>query len=153
MHITPKQPQSAADPSWRIGILHSAWYPEVVLPMVDDAKKTLIDADIPVENITLHACTGSFEIPLIGSALAESGSVDALIALGVIVKGQTHHADLIAAEVARGVMQVQLQHQIPFAFEVLYVDSLELAKQRTDKGRAAAHTTLQSLKQLQGIVQ
>lgn len=151
MHISDHQLLPKADPDWRIAIVHSSWYPELVGPMIEDAKKTLMDAGTPAANIAVHPCAGSFEIPLIGSALAQEKKADALIALGVIVRGETHHADLIAQEIARGVMNVQLVHGVPFAFEVLYVNDIALAKARTDKGRTAAYTTLHSLNELQRI--
>lgn len=153
MHTTRDRPLPKADPTWKVGIIHSAWYPELVGPMVHDAKTLLKEAGIGASNILVHEVAGSFEIPLIGSVLAQEKKVDALIALGVIVKGETQHADLIAQEIARGVMNVQLVHGVPFAFEVLYVDDLELAKRRGDKGKAAAYTTLHSLAALQRIAE
>ena len=142
-----------ADPSWSVAIIYSAWYPELVGPMVADARKTLLEAGIPEENITMHKAPGSFEIPLLGAAVAEAGSADAIIALGVVVNGETHHARLVAEQAARGAMDIQLKYLVPFAFEILYVDTIELAKTRSDKGKAAAITTLHSLTELQRIVE
>ena len=143
------------DPGWRIGIVHASFYKEEVDAMVSDAIVVLTEAGIPKKNIPVHAAPGSFEIPLIGRELAEQGKVDALLAFGIIVQGETKHADLLAAEVARGIMDVQLRYGIPFAFEVLYVPSLALAQARVTgangKGREAAYATLQSLAQLKQI--
>ena len=98
---------------------------------------------------------GSFEIPLIGAALAEQGAVDALIGFGIIVEGETHHARLLADAATEGIMDTQLTYHIPFAFEVLYVKSLEDARARTtgnsNKGIEAAVAVLHSLALLKKI--
>jgi 6,7-dimethyl-8-ribityllumazine synthase len=140
-----------ASPEWRIGIISSAFYPEIISAMREGAIKELLAHGIQESNVTLCEVPGSFEIPLIGRNLAEKKSVDALIALGVIVQGETHHAELIAAEAARGVMDVQLRYGIPFAMEILFVRDLALARDRTDKGTAAARTVLQSLSVMRDV--
>jgi 6,7-dimethyl-8-ribityllumazine synthase len=73
----------------------------------------------------------------------------------VIVRGETHHASLIAEQVARGVMDVQLTENIPFVFEVLSVDDIAHAKQRAgstvNRGADAARAALYSLAKLASI--
>ena len=142
-------PAIRAHPSWRIGIVFSSFYTEEVSALVDGAKAALLRAGIAEQNITEHAVAGSFEIPLIGSILAHEKKVDALIGMGIIVEGETHHAELLARESARGIMDVQVQYGIPFAFEVLYVKNLSQAKARSDgadnKGAEAAWAVLHSL--------
>jgi 6,7-dimethyl-8-ribityllumazine synthase len=116
--------------------------------MMKGAVKVLREVGISKEKISFHPVPGSFEVPLVGSALAKEGSVDALIGLGIIVEGKTHHARLVAENTARGIMDVQTKYQVPFAFEVIYVDSLELAQERLHKGEEAALSVLHSLAQL-----
>lgn len=155
MDTASQLPLPKADPSWRIGIVHSLFYGDLTGHMVEEAKAALMEAGIPADNIEVHGCPGSFEIPLIGSELAESGTVDGLLALGIVVQGETHHARLVAEQAARGVMDVQLRSGMPFAFEILFVNDLATAKARVTarpgKGRAAAIATLQSLSKLQAI--
>ncbi len=134
-----------ASPDWRIGIVYSSFYPELISVMREGAVQELVKYGIQESCITQYEVPGSFEIPLIGRNLAEKKSVDALIALGVIVQGETHHAELIAQESTRGIMDVQLRYGIPFAMEILFVDDLETARQRTDKGVVAAETVLRTL--------
>ncbi|OIO53509.1 6,7-dimethyl-8-ribityllumazine synthase [Candidatus Peregrinibacteria bacterium CG1_02_54_53] len=133
---------------WRIGIVHSSFYPEVVSELVKGAQQVLRDAGIAPGNVRTYPVSGSFEIPLIGAALIKEKEVDALIGLGVIVEGETHHARLIAEQTARGIMDLQVRHLTPFAFEILYVHSLEQARARLRHGAQAAHTVLHSLAQL-----
>ena len=146
---------ASIDASWRVGIVYSSHYEEETCKLVDAAKKTLIKGGLKETNVTLHAVPGAFEIPLLGAALAAEERVDGLIALGIIVEGETHHADLIAKEAARGVMDVQVQFRVPFAFEVLYVRKLTQAKARSaggsNKGEEAAVTVLYSLAQLRRL--
>ena len=143
------------DPAWRIGIVASRFHGTHVQSLVEGAKKFLVAAGIPIANIRLFEAPGSFEIPLIGAELAKQQSVDALLGFGIIVQGETHHAELLARTVAHGMMDIQVRFGIPFAFEVLYVDSLQQAEARTDgkhnKGEEAARAVLWSLAQLSAI--
>ena len=134
-------------PAWRVGIVYSSFYKEEIEIMLSGATKALKAVGMQESNITHYPVPGSFEIPLVGAALAKQQSVDALIGLGIIVEGETHHARLIAENVARGIMDVQTQYAIPFANEVLYMDSLELARQRLHKGEEAALSVLHLLAQ------
>ncbi len=141
-----------ADPSWRIGIVASCFYKEETAALVAGAREALESAGVPEENILVHDAAGSFEIPLIGRALADAGHVDALIGIGIIVQGETYHADLLAAESARGIMDVQLRCGMPFAFEILHVASLDQARARLQKGREAAYAVLHSLGEFKRIL-
>ncbi len=147
-------PAVKADPSWRVAIIHSSFYPEEVGTLVAGAREALIAAGIDAKNVTDYPVSGSFEIPLIGAVLAQEKKADALIGLGIIVEGETHHARLIAGETARGIMDVQVTHGMPFAFEVLYVKKLSQAKVRSagshNKGGEAARAVLHSLAQIAG---
>lgn len=135
-------------PAWRVGIIYSSFYKEEIEHMVRGAIETLDAVGIEESHISQYPVPGSFEIPLLGAALAKKKSVDAIIGLGIIVEGETHHARLIAENTARGMMDVQITYAIPFANEVLYVDSLELARERLHKGEEAAISVLHSLAQL-----
>ncbi len=153
--LTP--PALQANPDWRIGIVASSFYKEEIDGLVEGAIKTLTSAGIPDEHIMIHRVPGSFEIPLIGAALAQSGQVDGLIGLGIIVEGQTQHARLLAENVTAAMMDVQMKYILPFAFEVLYVNDLKDARTRSigenNKGVEAAYAVLQSLQVLKAIMQ
>jgi 6,7-dimethyl-8-ribityllumazine synthase len=144
-----------ADPSWRIGIVCSSFYKEEMDQLILGAEKTLMDAGVPNKNISVHWVPGSFEVPLIGQALAEEKKVDALIGLGIIVEGETHHARLLAENASRAIMDVQMAYGLPFAFEILYVHSLKQAQERSKgehhKGKEAAVAALQTLQELKRI--
>ncbi len=82
------------------------------------------------ENVTIVHVPGSFEIPVTAKKLAEGGRVDAVIAIGCILRGETSHFDYIASEVARGVQLAQLDTGVPVIFCVLTCDTLEQAIDR-----------------------
>ena len=138
-------------PAGRVGIIYSSFYEKEIRQMLKGAIDTLKVVGMEEGNIRQYPVPGSFEIPLIGSALAKDKSVDALIGLGIIVEGETHHARLIAENVSRGMMDIQTRYAIPFANEVLYVNSIELARERLHRGEEAAISVLHSLAQLASL--
>lgn len=144
----------AAD-TWRIGIVHSTYYKEEMDALVQGATQALLEAGIPSGHIEAFEAPGSFEVPLIGAALAKAGRVDALIGLGIIVEGETYHAKLLADQASAGIMKVQMEYVMPFGFEILYVKDIRDARARTvgenNKGREAAYAVLHSLNTLNRI--
>ncbi len=100
------------------------------------------------EDITIAWCPGSYEIPQVALKLAQSGTVDAVICLGCVIRGETPHFDFIAAEVAKGVAQVAMQTGVPTAFGVLTTENLSQALERAgakagNKGWDAAQSAIE----------
>jgi 6,7-dimethyl-8-ribityllumazine synthase len=79
---------------------------------------------------TVVRVPGSWEIPQAAARLAASGKFDAVVALGALIRGETPHFDVLAAEVAKGLAQAALQHGVPVSFGVVTADSLEQAIDR-----------------------
>jgi 6,7-dimethyl-8-ribityllumazine synthase len=94
------------------------------------AVDALEAAGADAENIVVVHVPGSFEIPLTAKKLAAGGKIDAVIAIGCILRGETAHFDYVASEVARGVQLAQLDTGIPVIFCVLTCDTLEQAIDR-----------------------
>ena len=99
------------------------------------------------EGITVVRVPGSFEIPL-GVRRAAGQKVDAVIALGALIRGGTPHFDYLSAEVTKGVAHVMLETGIPVAFGVLTTDTVEQAIERAgtkagNKGAEAAQSALE----------
>lgn len=82
------------------------------------------------ENITCVHVPGAFELPFMAKRLAETGSYDAVICLGCVIRGHTPHFDYIASQVARGIAQVGLSSGVPTTFGVITADTLEQAVER-----------------------
>jgi len=79
---------------------------------------------------TVVRVPGSWELPQAAARLAASGKFDAVVALGALIRGETPHFDVLAAEVAKGLAQTALQHGLPVSFGVVTADSLEQAIER-----------------------
>ena len=88
-----------------------------------------------VSDITLVHVPGAFELPLVSRWLADSARFDGVIALGVVVRGETAHFDFISAECTRGLGQVALETRIPVGFGVLTPENGEQALERADPAR------------------
>ena len=100
------------------------------------------------ENITLYRCPGAFELPMVAKKVALSGKYDAIVTLGVIIRGSTPHFDVIAAEATKGIAQASLDTGVPVAFGVLTTENLEQAIERAgtkagNKGFDAAMTAIE----------
>lgn len=141
------------NPSWKIGIIAAQWHRDILQPMIDVAKQTCIDAGISAENIAVYDAPGSYEVPLIGAALIDS--VDALIGFGIVLQGETMHAQNIMQSTTQAMMDLQVAHQKPFAFEILHVHTIEQAMKRAEgphnKGFEAARAVLFSLAELRRL--
>lgn len=130
-----------------IAIVRSSHYDEIVAEMEEDARNAFREAGC--KNIATVTVPGAFEIPLACKRMIEGGNIRGVIALGVIVQGETHHAAEIARACTDGMMQVQLQTGIPIAHGVLFVDDLRQAKKRArgewSRGREAALALLKMI--------
>ncbi|MDD5055341.1 MAG: 6,7-dimethyl-8-ribityllumazine synthase [Candidatus Peribacteraceae bacterium] len=139
----------SADPSWKIAIVRGMWHGECTAALMESAIAALEQAGVKRNNIICAETAGAFELPLAVLNAFEKDHVDGVIAIGVVVQGETHHAQLVADQAAAGLMQVQLQMKKPVAFEVLYVNRLQDAVVRSvgkeSKGRLAAQTLLSCL--------
>lgn len=99
------------------------------------------------DNITVFRCPGAYELPLLAQSVAKSGRYDAIIALGSVIRGGTPHFDYVAGECNKGLAQVALAFDIPVAFGVLTVDTIEQAIERagTKAGNKGAEAALSAL--------
>ncbi len=110
------------------------------------------------DSITIAYCPGSFEIPQVALQMASAGSVDAVICLGSVIRGETPHFDYIAGEVTRGLGHVAMSTGVPVAYGILTTENLEQALERAgakagNKGWDAAITAMELVnlgKQLAG---
>lgn len=99
-------------------------------------------------DITVVRVPGSFEIPYAASRFAKSKKYDAVICLGVIVRGQTPHYEYISNEVARGIARISLENDLPVIFGIVTADTLEQAIERSgsksgNRGFTAALTAIE----------
>ena len=107
-------------------------------------KRALRDCGVRDADIDLYEVPGCFELPLACRTLAESDRFDAMVALGVVIRGETPHFDFVAGECARGIMNVQLETLMPIGFGVLTTENFEQARLRAapDGGDKGYHAGL-----------
>ncbi len=114
----------------RFAVVASRFNHFVVERLVDGALDALKRTGARDEDVTILRTPGSFEIPALARAAAESGSYDAVICVGAVIRGGTPHFEYIAAEVTKGIAQVQLEVGIPISYGVLTPDTIEQAIER-----------------------
>ncbi|MGC1380603.1 MAG: 6,7-dimethyl-8-ribityllumazine synthase [Candidatus Baltobacteraceae bacterium] len=127
----------------RFAIVAARFYEDLADRLIDGARRGLRDCHVDDEHVDLYQVPGCFELPLACRNLIESERFDALVALGVVIRGETPHFDFVAGECARGLMGVQLATGTPIGFGVLTTETLAQAEQRAsqsggDKGYTAA---------------
>ncbi len=132
----------------RYALLVSRWNSFVVESLKAGALDTLRRQGISDDQITLYYAPGAFEMPLVAQRIAAKGDVDAIIALGAVIRGGTPHFEYVAGECTKGLSQVSLNTGVPVAFGVLTVDTIEQAIERAgtkagNKGVEAASTALE----------
>ncbi|EED30732.1 6,7-dimethyl-8-ribityllumazine synthase [gamma proteobacterium NOR5-3] len=132
----------------RYAVLVGRWNSFVVEHLLEGAVDTLKRHGVAQEQITVIRVPGAFEIPLACQRLAKVGDYDAIIALGAVIRGGTPHFEHVAGECTKGIAQVSLNEDIPIAFGVLTVDSIEQAIERSgtkagNKGVEAALSALE----------
>jgi 6,7-dimethyl-8-ribityllumazine synthase len=125
----------------RIAVVVADFNSDITSALLDGCLQTLRDRGVNEDSITVAHVPGAFELPGVCDKFADSGSYDAVIALGAVIRGDTPHFDYVAGECARGIMQVMLARKLPVVFGVLTTDTLEQAQLRastTDCGISSA---------------
>ncbi|HEX7353380.1 MAG TPA: 6,7-dimethyl-8-ribityllumazine synthase [Mycobacteriales bacterium] len=130
----------------RVAVVASRWYGEVTDAMTDSAITTCADAGATAD---VFRVSGAFELPLVCAAVAPD--YDAVVALGLVVRGGTPHFDYVCRAATDGLTRVALDTGTPVGFGVLTCDSLDQARDRAglphsteDKGREAALAALET---------
>jgi 6,7-dimethyl-8-ribityllumazine synthase len=132
----------------KVAVVSASWHPEICSSLIDGTKRAL--AVNKVNKVSYHEVSGSFELPLAAQKLFDSG-IDAVVVLGLILKGDTPHFDYICEGVTNGIMQVSLSRSKPIGFGVLMCNTLKQARDRAgfvdskeDKGFDAAVAAINS---------
>jgi len=116
--------------------------------LVEGALDCLLRHNARDKDISVLKVPGSFEIPLLASRVARSGKYDAIICLGVLIRGATPHFEYISAEVTKGIAGTAIKSGLPISFGVVTADTLEQAIERAgtksgNKGWSAAAAAIE----------
>jgi 6,7-dimethyl-8-ribityllumazine synthase len=133
----------------KVFVVHTSWHTQVIDGLVSGANKELLAAGC--EDINFLQVPGAFELPLAAKVAIESGA-DAVIALGVVIRGETPHFDYVCKAATDGLTILQLETSIPIGFGLLTVDTLQqaldragLAGSKENKGKEAVQAALHML--------
>lgn len=116
----------------RYAIIKTCWHSELIQKMRDKCFQKLIDICGKTTKIDEVEVPGSFELPMAASSLIRSEVYDAVICIGILLKGGTIHMEVIANTVSPALMKLQLQSGTPIIFGVLTTLSIEQAKERAE---------------------
>ena len=132
----------------RIAVVAARFNEVITARLVHGALDGLRSLGVAEGDVDVAWVPGAFEIPLIAGRLASSRDYDAVICLGAVIRGDTAHFELVAAETARGIMEVTRATGVPVIFEVLATEDLAQAEARAggahgNKGWEAARAALE----------
>ena len=132
----------------KFAIVASRWNDFFAERLVEGAVDTLVRHGAEASDITVAKCPGSFEVPQVAAKLIDHGNFDAIICLGVLIRGSTPHFDYIAAEATKGVGSIGIDSGVPVAFGIITCDTLEQAIERSgskagNKGVEAAMAAIE----------
>lgn len=132
----------------RIAVVASRFNETICKRLVDGALDALSRHGVADDDISLTWVPGAFEIPSAAQRIAASGEVDAVVAIGAVIRGETAHFDYVAGPAASGVSSAALATGVPIAFGVLTTDTTEQAADRAggklgNKGYEAAVTAIE----------
>ena len=115
---------------FRFAIVASRWNDFLTSKLIDGAVDALESAGAAEGDVEIFMVPGAFELPLAALKAAQSGRFDAVIAIGVVVRGETPHFDYVAGEAAKGVSHPSLETGGPVMFGVVTTDTVQQAINR-----------------------
>ena len=133
---------------FRFALVVSRWNDFLTSKLTEGALDALERLGSDEDAVEIFKVPGSFELPLTAQKVALSGDFDAVICIGVVIRGETPHFDYVAGEAAKGVGQVGMQTGVPVLFSVVTTDTLEQAINRAgvkagNKGFEAAMSAVE----------
>ncbi len=137
-------------------IIASRFNDFIVDRLIGGAVDYLVRHGATRENITLIRVPGAFEMPLVAQKVAKSGTADAIICVGAVIRGATPHFNYVCSEATKGIAHVSMETGVPIGFGLLTTDTLEQSIERAgskggNKGVEAAAAALETLRVLQQI--
>jgi 6,7-dimethyl-8-ribityllumazine synthase len=132
----------------RFAIVASRFNGLIVEPLIMGAIDAIVRSGGSADDVTIVRCPGAWELPQVVRKVVERGGVDAVVALGAVIRGATPHFDYVAGEAARGIASAAAASTIPVSFGVLTTDTIEQALERAgtkagNKGADAAMAAIE----------
>ena len=116
---------------FRIGIVVSEWNDSITLNLLKGAIEALLENGVKEEDIMVRFVPGAFELPLGAQFMCEYTNVDGVIAIGVVIQGETKHFDYVCEGTTQGIKDVNLEYNTPVAFCVLTDNNMQQSIDRS----------------------
>ncbi len=154
MHIDSNSHTSAE--GLRIGVAVSRYHEEITGALRDAAVRRFTEASGAPDDLEIVPAPGAYELVAICRALSRRGDLDALVALGCVISGETEHDRYIAQAVANGLSMITVETGMPIAFGVLTCRTAEQARARAggargNKGAEAMAAAIETARTLKGL--
>jgi len=129
--------------NFRFGIVVSEWNPNITEGLKKGALETLLENGVTEDNIVTWDVPGTFELPFGSKHMLQTQDVDAVIAIGSVIQGETKHFDFVCSGTAQGIMDLNIHGDVPVIFCVLTDNNMQQAIDRSggihgNKGTEAA---------------
>jgi len=138
-----------------IALVASRFHESLVEKLVEGAAAELARLGAPLQQVDLTWVPGAFELPFVAQRLARTGRYDAIVALGVVIRGETPHFDYVCREAARGLAQVARDENLPVLFGVVTAEDGAQAAARcggvSNKGVETARAAIELLATLREV--
>jgi len=142
--FTPRQFEGNLDAGGlRFGVVCARWIPTVTDALLAAALETLKRRGARAQDVSVARVPGAFELPAGARALAEAAKPHALVVLAAIVRGETTHHEVLGHAVASALAAFTVDTGMPIGFGVLTCDTMEQARQRSEKGVEAAEAAIE----------
>jgi 6,7-dimethyl-8-ribityllumazine synthase len=129
-------PSSPDGTGLKVAVLTAQWYGEITARLQAAALTTLTQSGVAEDDILIMEIPGVYELPQAAAWIARSDDMDAIVALGCVVRGETPHFDYICASASEGLMQVALESGIPVGLGVITAETVEQAEARSSETRS-----------------
>jgi 6,7-dimethyl-8-ribityllumazine synthase len=134
----------------KIGIILSRFNQFISERLLEGALDAFRKMGAKDDDISIYKVPGSFEVPCVAKKLASSASVDGILCLGALIRGDTPHFDFLGAAVTKGLAQIAMEAGLPVSFGILTVDTIEQGIERAgtkagNKGYDAAFSLVETI--------
>jgi 6,7-dimethyl-8-ribityllumazine synthase len=116
---------------FKIGIVVSEWNENITLNLLKGAKEALLDNGVLEQNIIVRFVPGAFELPLGAQWLCQQQEIDGVVAIGVVIQGETKHFDFVCEGATQGIKDVNLKYGKPVAFCILTDNNIQQSIDRS----------------------
>ncbi len=116
---------------FKVGIVVSEWNDTITFALFKGAKQALLDNGVLEENILIRYVPGAFELPLGAQYMLDNTDIDGVIAIGVVIQGETKHFDFVCQGATEGIMKVMLEYNSPVSYCLLTDNNMQQSIDRS----------------------